>query len=182
MSYYEIERSLYQDYAIYESPSLNYKQSLDGKRLVEGLDVPLMFKVDCMAENPPDDFPGSEIMVLSDRFIDALKKAGVDNMQCFDAVLINPETSDKWETGYKAVNFLGYRDCVDIEKSDCDEIGLGNFAFRDIAIDEKRAGGKLCFHIPQASHILIFHESVLDYLDEHAPDLEGMEYQELLSV
>ncbi len=34
----------------------------------------------------------------------------------------------------------------------------------------------------QAPHILIFHESVLDYLDEHAPDLEGMEYQELLSV
>ena len=182
MSYYEMVENIFKEYSIYESPSLPYDKGLDGDLITEEFKQPLIFKTNNTMENPPDDYPGSLIHVLSDRFVKALEKAGIDNMQCFDAILINPDTGDKWETGYKAVNFIGTIDCVDVEKSDYDEIGLGVLAFRDIAIDEKKANGALCFHIPQSPDKIILHESVLDYLDEHAPELEGMEYKELLSV
>lgn len=139
MAYYELLPSIKQEYIIYKIPYIPNEDSFNGKLIREkAFDKPLEFITRCTAACPPDDYPGSRVHVLSDRFIDALQNAGVDNMQIFDAILINPDTGDRWDTGYKAVNFVGIIDCVDMEKAEGDKIGAGMVAFNRIGIDLKK--------------------------------------------
>jgi len=179
MSYYELVPAITQKCIIYEKPRLPDNTRFNGQIIPDDrLDTPLLFKTRCTKETPPDDCPGSIIQVYSNRFLDALIKSGINNLQVFDATLTNPDTGDTWKDSYKAVNVVGVIDCVDLEKSKYDDIGAGALAFREIYIDETRTNGALCFRVPQAISKIFLHKSVIDFIEKKYPALEGMEYLE----
>ena len=183
MSYYELAQSLHQTHAITVFPRLPGGVSFPkGVMIQADLPDPLVFETDNDSAHPPDDFPGSVIHVLSDRFVEALRAAGVDNMQTFPAQLQNPASGDVWPSGLQAVNFVGVVDCVDLEKSDYDEVGVGVLAFRDVAISESRAGGLSCFRLMQSPDRVVLAERVVDAVLEQVPDLTGASFEELIEA
>ena len=182
MPYYRLASDVFQDYAIYHAPQLPLGISIKGRMIDASSISPLEFKTDNTTECPPDDYPGSEIPVLSERFIEVLRCAGVDNIQTIDALLVNPDTGDRWDKGFKAVNFIGVLDCVDLNQSDADLICPGLYAFRDIAIVKRLAKGLRCFRIAQYPSTIVFDECVVDYIDNEASYLKGMVFYELLEV
>jgi len=134
-----------------------------GSRIGRELPLPLQFPVDATAQNPPPDFTELVIPAMSDRLVAALREAGVDNLQCFDAVLQNPETGESWK-GYQAVNIIGCTACADLSRSEYTEIGGGLLGFSWLVVDPKLARGALFFRLAESPSMIIAHRSIGDHL------------------
>lgn len=109
------------------------------------------------------------IPLMRKDLIQALRGAGVDNLETFPASLMDPRRERLVLNDYEAVNIIGLRRCADLEKSDYDDIGgtgLIALGFRQLVIDEERAGGALLFRLAEAVSSVIVHESVKDALPE----------------
>lgn len=102
------------------------------------------------------------IPVLRDDVRDALARAGVDNIQYFDAVLVNPATGQEWRD-YKAYNIVGLVACADMAASRLMGTGgarLGDVDFEALVIDESRTGGARLFRLAENVSAIVVDEAV----------------------
>jgi len=172
-----------EDYGVTKYPTLPnaVNRAFNGECWEKGPDEKdLVFEVNyTKSKIPPTDLVSTSIPILSDKFIQALNSTGINNLQTYNVTLLNPETADSWDTGFKAVNFIGIVDCVVIEGSTYDEIGPDTFAFKHMVINKEKASGYLCFHVPQAISQIIFSEDVVFELLENYSDLVGIGFKKL---
>jgi len=106
------------------------------------------------------------IPVFRDDLVAILIEAGVDNLQAFPAVLVDP--SGKEIDGYKAVNIVGLVKCADLSKSQYDDItgtGLMAMGFRKLVIDEAAAAGHAFFRLAEAVASIIVHDQLKTRID-----------------
>ncbi len=96
--------------------------------------------------------------LMSDRMIEALRDAGVDNLQLFDADITNDSTGEKL-TGYRVVNVLGLVSAVDTNASKGRALAHKQF-FEKLVIDPSRAGGRLMFRLAESLNDIIIAEPV----------------------
>jgi hypothetical protein len=126
------------------------------------------------AEIPPEpEEPGEllemyqlEMLLLTGRVVTALREAGVDNLQVFDAVIRDPVTGREW-TNYKVVNIVGVIACANLEESAFAPLRgrpMIDMDFIRLAIDEERAGGQLFFRLGECVTIILVHEKVKNHL------------------
>jgi hypothetical protein len=116
------------------------------------------------------------ILVMRSDLVEALKAAGVDNIECFEAVIRDPRTGQEYTT-YFAVNIVGAIACVDLAKSGYDtsqESRMVDMEFDSIAIDEAKAGGALLFRLAESVSGIVVHEKVKAVLESRG--LTGMTY------
>ena len=109
-----------------------------------------------------DFYPYPKLMSL--RLIDALKAAGVDNLQLFDAEITNSKTGAKIE-GYQVVNVLGLVAAADPDASKSRPLAHVQF-FESLVIDEARARGQLMFRLAESLDDIVIAEKVAKRVHE----------------
>ena len=112
------------------------------------------------------DFFDTTIPLMSDRLLAALKETGVDNYDAYPMILQRQDTGEQWRN-YKAVNFVGCIDAIDMDKSDCRRSSTGRLRCESITIDPARVGSAICFRLKEGPDLLVIHEKVADALRRH---------------
>ena len=104
--------------------------------------------------------------------IDAMKKCGVDNIQAFDVIVMDPETGTAIDD-YKAVNIVGLISAANMEESIAtvhQNPPLIDVEFDELVIDEDKAKGALLFRLAESTGTIIVHKNVRDCLIEQGFD------------
>jgi hypothetical protein len=122
-------------------------------------------------------FPGlmmpmfdSGVLLFSDEMISALHKAGVDNFQCFDA-LVKDTVNNLVYDNYKVINILGVVAVANLANSNYESHGndeaLIDTDFDSLVIDEKKARGLLMFRLAESVNGIVIHEDVKKVLEQN---------------
>lgn len=173
--YYQFLLSPLVRYGIIDRPRQE-TSFLTGLPINPGPVEPLRFSVNTTLDNPPADFYSYVLPVMSDSLIAALQNAGVNNLQCFDALLENPDSGDRW-TEYKAVNIIGLVGCADLRRSSYEKLGGGLYIFNELVINPRKASKNLFFRLKEAPSTIIAHKSLGDYLyGEVCPKMTGFRF------
>lgn len=125
----------------------------------QGLALPWRFRLQHKRTDPlqPADFyPSSKLM--SRRLIETLEGAGVDNLQLFDAEIVNVTSGEKLP-GYQVVNIIGLVAAADPDASKSRPLANVQF-FETLVIDEARAHGLLMFRLAESLGDIIIAEKV----------------------
>lgn len=138
----------------------NWRQ---GRPITELVPQPLIYHLDPDYEgNPKAMYAAEAIPVVRQDVVDAMARAGVDNIQYFDAVLKNPATGAEY-TNYKAYNIVGLVACADMAASQLMGISdstMGDVDFAALVIDEAKAGDALLFRLAENVSAIVVHEKV----------------------
>ena len=134
-----------------------------GTPITEAVPQPLTYTLDIEYEGLPKPMYYEEsIPVMRDDVLAALTAAGVDNIQSFDAVLVNPETGQRY-ANYKAYNIVGLVACADMgasERMATTDSVIGDVDFRSLVIDERKTGGALLFRLAENVSAIVVHAQV----------------------
>lgn len=174
--YYLIQADIYSNYGVVEEPELPCPDIsfLTGRKIKTPVPLPLIFTTNFDARNPPRGFTGNTIPVWSLPLINLYKSIGVDNIQSFDAKLINSESGKSWPE-YKAVNIIGLLAAADLTKSKyikiCDSPdGIPFIGFEKLVLNSKKTEGKLLFRLAECPTQLLAHEKLIDALKNNSPE------------
>jgi hypothetical protein len=153
---------------ISREPDLDEDLWMDGRKLSISVSEPLVFDLD-------PEYPGkmkamykTAVPLMSSELVEALTESGVDNLQCYPALIRNPETSEEF-VNYKAVNIIGTVSCADREKSeimDTTDSDMVDVDFESLVIDESKTKGLLLFRLAEAVNAIIVHEKVKNKIEE----------------
>lgn len=145
---------------------------LRGQPIDAPVPQPLVFTVAPDEDDREPEEPGvllemyqDSYVLMTDRLVNALRDAGVDNLQLFDAAIRDPRTGST-ATNYKVVNVIGVVAAADLGKSAYTASGapLIDVSFDSLVIDEKRVGGLLLFRLAESLSAIIVHDRVKQHL------------------
>lgn len=106
------------------------------------------------------------IPLFRDDLIEALQEAGVDNLDLYQAELIDPDNGRHYRT-HKAVNVIGVIAAADLERSTAIVNPGGpiiDVSFDSLVLDENKTRGALMFRLAEATGEILVHRSVRDHL------------------
>jgi hypothetical protein len=157
---------------IAESPFIRDGSFTLGERIAVQVPDPLRFSLaplnlnaNDMGPDMPEYMKGS-IPLFRDDLVKAMRDGGVDNLDLYNAVIIDPDGGTQ-HTNYKAVNIIGAIAAADMAKSDAVIHTGGPFIdvdFYTLVLDEKRAGDALIFRLAEATSAILVHERLRDHL------------------
>jgi hypothetical protein len=113
----------------------------------------------------PAYFKG-RIPLMREDLVSALRHAGVDNLDLYNATVIDPD-SDSRVTLYKAVNIIGAISAADMARSNATVHPGGaviDVDFDGLTIDPAKARGVLMFRLAESINGIVVHERVRDHL------------------
>lgn len=144
----------------------------DGALITADLALPITMKLQPFEPKSPDEsvklpsmFKGS-VPFFRDDLIAALRAGGADNLQCFDAQVIDPDDG-RVHSNYKAVNIIGMMAAADMEKSKWsapDGIAVIDVAFDQLVIDGAKAKGQLLFRLAENNDAVLVHVALRNHL------------------
>jgi hypothetical protein len=118
------------------------------------------------AESPP---------LMRDDLIEALREAGVENLELFPAEIEDPGTGDV-ATNYKAFNIIGLVACSDMDTSEFmdspEDIDMIDVDFSELVIDESKAQGLHLFRLAECCSAIVISETVRNKIEEK--NISGM--------
>jgi hypothetical protein len=153
------------------------RQGLDFARIAEYADpgipwfagqraegvVPTPVRCVLDAERGGPDMPDlflSQIPLFSTRLLECLRQAGVDNLEVYDAELLDPR-SQRVNRSYKAVNIVGKVQCVNLAESEFDPRSqYPMLEFRRIVLDEAKIGELRLFRLAENPLFILMDEGV----------------------
>jgi hypothetical protein len=125
-------------------------------------------------ELDPNELPGllmplfdRGILLMTDAMIEAIRASGVDNLDVYDAVLIDPIENVR-HGNYKAVNVIGLVAAADLGKSKWKATSgepLIDADFDSLAIDEAKTQGALMFRLAECVSAIVIHQRVKQSLE-----------------
>jgi len=146
---------------------------ISGRRIDVPVPQPLQFTIEPDEGEEDQEEPGILLelyqysaVLMSERLLNALREAGVDNLQSFDAVIQEPRTGAVTK-GYKLVNVIGVVAATDMSKSQYappQGPPIIDVSFDSLVIDERRARGQLLFRLAESLGAIIVHQRVKDHL------------------
>ncbi|HEX9886357.1 MAG TPA: hypothetical protein VGA70_07700, partial [Longimicrobiales bacterium] len=131
---------------------------------VEPLDGSAIFT---LSESYPGNLKAwyeASIPLIRDDLREALEAAGVDNLQTFDAILVEPWSGAE-HANYKAVNIVGIASAVDEEHSERApglDLGMAATFFDSLSVDATKANGLLMFRLAESVNAIVVHQCVVD--------------------
>ncbi len=139
---------------------------LTGKHFKRKVDEPIRCLLDpSSGPDMPDVFLFGEIPIFSNRLVEALHKAGVDNIDIYEAILVAPETKKVWKD-YKAVNIVGKIECANLNKSEYDQDSeYPMIEFEKLILDEKKIEGVKMFRLAENPSFILINEDVKEVID-----------------
>lgn len=93
------------------------------------------------------------VKLMSDRLVGTLKAAGVDNLQLFEARIVNQHNNAEI-LGYQVVNILGLVYAADEKGSKSRPLAHVRF-FEKLVLDEARTRGQLMFRLAESLNDVI---------------------------
>jgi len=148
-----------------------------GTLINEVFTKPIIYETSYEAGDSPHHYfdYGTCIPAVSDLFVKALNKSGIDNFQAFPAILRNTEKKVEW-TNYFALNVIGMVNATDLDNSLYSEIMSGNDeggmpalgVFTAIALHREKLYGLDMFREPIGGN-LIMSERALDLICKNGP-------------
>jgi hypothetical protein len=97
--------------------------------------------------------------LMSDAFLEALREAGVDNLDTYEAV-IRSEDGNIEHRGYKAFNLIGLVRAADLARTRFapeNPSRVLDASIEQLEIDESRTQGLLCFRLVEYTGSVIVH-------------------------
>lgn len=144
----------------------------EGSRFSVPIPKPLEFTLKPLNPDASDHGPEipeylkGKIPLFREDLIAALQSGGVDNLDLYDAVILDPDNG-KRHTNFKAVNIIGALSVADMGKSEATVHPGGpviDVDFDSLAIDEKKARGALIFRLAESVNAILVHERLRDHL------------------
>jgi hypothetical protein len=145
---------------------LKRKSWLDGTYLDLDIPEPIIYELE---EDEYDEVPnirplskGLPIPFMHNTLYEALRAAGVDNLQVFDAVIIDKKRGIEYRD-YKAFNIVGTVAAADLGGSTMmgtSESDLIDVDFDRLVLDEKKCAGFLLFRLAENITAIIVSEAV----------------------
>jgi hypothetical protein len=140
------------------------------KNLIRGLTIdpvgespPFRYRYKDATNSPLFDFySGPNLM--SKRLVSALEQAGVDNLQKFEAELVD-ETTGQVNTEFWVVNIVGLVECADLASSRTSELG-SSYYFHELVIDPNKTQGLLMFRLAQSGIDILVHQKVATAIEQ----------------
>lgn len=149
---------------------------MSGQRITYDVPTPLEYGLD--PDHPGELLPfyKSAAPLMSDELIKVIESAGVDNLQLFDAVLIDPQRG-RTHRDYKAVNIIGMVAMADLAQSTT--MGTSDSELIDVDFDrlvfkEKSSGEHLIFRLAESVNAIVVHDRVKQKIE--AAGLPGMTF------
>ena len=159
-------------------PSLPRGPWFRGREITYPVKQPLRYGLDPHAKGHLLPLYEASAPLFREDLLAALEKSGVDNLQLFDAVVIEPKTKVE-HTNYKAVNIIGRVAAADMANSTLMNLPnpeLFGQSFDALAIDEKKAGGLLLFRLDESASAIVVHDRVKKGVE--AAEIPGMTFYE----
>jgi hypothetical protein len=113
------------------------------------------------------DIIDSKPLLMSNKLIDGLRQAGVDNFDTYEAVLIDKKRNKKFKD-YSAVQIIGRLKAVDMQASkfqDPTNAGHTIVEFEDIKLDEEKTHDLFMFRLHETVTTIVIHEKVKRVLE-----------------
>jgi hypothetical protein len=145
-----------------------------GARFAQPMPEPIEVTLKRFDRNHPDqseeiaEYIKGPIPLFRDDLIEALQAAGVDNLDLYQAELIDPDNGQRYKT-HKAVNVIGVIAAADLERSAAIVNPGGpiiDVSFDSLVLDETKARGALMFRLAEATGEILVHRSVRDHLED----------------
>jgi hypothetical protein len=185
-SYYRLTKSLDQNYGFVTKMTLpdtadgRTSSVLAGKKITVPVPNPLTFDVGYLNGADPHHYnEGAGFIIISDLFLQALQKAGVDNFQLFPAVLRDIKKKQRTWNNYYAFNEIGLLDAALLSKCEYEVISEGDgteaspgiYGFLSVVLSAKKLKHEpKMFRLPQqAFDQLYISEDVKTVLQEMSP-------------
>lgn len=135
---------------------------LAGRRFAQPLETPLTVRIRPGSEDGVllDYFGTARLM--SDRLVETLRSAGVDNLDTYDAVIRSKDGSVE-RVGYKAFNLLGVVRAAELSSTEFlqgTDSRLIDGSISSLTIDTQKARGLLMFRLAEYVGAVIVHERV----------------------
>lgn len=143
-----------------------------GARFAQPVPEPIEVTLKPFDRNHPDqseelaEYIKGPIPLFRDDLIKALQEAGVDNLDLYQAELIDSDNGQRYQT-HKAVNVIGVIAAADLERSEAIVNPGGpiiDVSFDSLVLDEAKARGALMFRLAEATGEILVHRSVRDHL------------------
>ena len=98
--------------------------------------------------------------------IEAIRTAGVDNIDVYDAVIVDPEDGAEWRD-WKAVNIVGVVAAADLQKSKfpSGQDPVISMQFDELVINPVEARGLLMFRLAESLSTILVHAKVKDAVE-----------------
>jgi hypothetical protein len=108
------------------------------------------------------------ILLWQDELIEAVRSAGVDNIDCYECILVDP-VSGISHKNYKAVNIIGLVSKADLSMSAYSTpsgIPSIDTDFDSVFFDEHKAHELLLFRMAECVSAIVVHESVKNSIED----------------
>lgn len=117
------------------------------------------------------------VLIMTNDMIAALHEAGVDNLDCYNAVIRDQKTGAV-HSNYKAVNIVGVIACADLSASEHVSHGtpVVDVDFDRLVIDKTKTYGALMFRLAECVTGIVVHEKVKQCLED-----SGIKYLDFTS-
>ncbi|AHG92990.1 hypothetical protein J421_5455 (plasmid) [Gemmatirosa kalamazoonensis] len=113
----------------------------------------------------PDAFLAEAIPIMSARLVDALRAAGADNLDAYDAQLVDPRTGAP-VGDYRAVNVVGLARAADMTSSVYDAASeFPMIEFDRVVVDPAAVGELRMFRLAENPSYILVAQGVKDALD-----------------
>jgi hypothetical protein len=152
--------------SIAEQPDTDYTWNT-GSRIRETVPQPVRSVLsDTSGPDMPDVFLADWIPLFSKRVLDTLKRAGVDNIDTYDAEIVDPRSGKTWKD-YRATNIVGLIECTNRKKSKWDRSStFPMLEFERIVLDEKKTKNARMFRLGENPSFILVSEQVKAAFDE----------------
>ena len=144
---------------------------LCGNKITMSGTDPIEFTTKAKVGDTIPDFINGKIPVMSKRFLDLLREAGVDTLQTFPVIIKSKKGDTVWKD-YFAINLLKVIACGAFPASIFKEKGPSHGIFCELAIDAEKANEALLFRLEEHLPTIIIARSVAKYLVDNDPDEE----------
>ena len=178
MSFFVMKcNGVYPSAALGKGPPMNNAPWFHGGRIAEDFLVPLVYTLDpSRPGNLNAMYSGIGYHLMRDDLIEALQAAGVDNLQLFPAVIIDPTTGTEHKN-YKAFNVVGVVAAADMAKSQrmpTTDSTMIDVDFASLAIDEVKAAPYRLFRLAESVNAIIVNDVVKAEVKSRA--IPGMKF------
>lgn len=156
-------------------PKLNWRM---GVRHRHPVPRPLEFTLDPLDPHANDNAPKlppyflPSVPLFRDDLLEAMRRGGVNNLDVYDAVLIDPDDGQRM-MNYKAINILGLVAAADMASSQA-HINPGgallDVDFDSLVVDESKTYGALIFRLLESNNAILVHERLVEHLRQSGFD------------
>jgi hypothetical protein len=170
--YYVFRRSTKPRRWIDDEPFISGVSFLRGTPIAKSVPAPLEFTLKRLNPEATDHAPympstlGTRIPLFRQDLLEALKSLGIENLDVYKAVIVDPSTGERFEN-YSAVNIIGTIAAADMSKSSATVHGgtaLMDVEFDQLEVDSSKARGMAMFRLAEAVGTVLVHQRVRDRL------------------